>query len=325
MSKSLGNVVASQQVIDKMGADILRLWVVAADYTDDLRIGPEILKQTGDLYRRLRNTLRYLLGALDGMGPAEHLPVAEMPELERWVLHRLHELDAIIRADIKKYDFNHILTELHNFCAVDLSAFYFDGRKDSLYCDRPDATRRRAARTVMEHVFDYLTAWLAPVLCFTAEEAWSMRNEESVHLRTFPPAPKEWKNEALAQKWEQIRTIRRVVTGAMELARNDKKIGSSLQAHPHVHLKAEHKALLKDLDFAEICISSSITLNDKPAPAGAFTLPDVPDIGVTVELASGKKCERCWQVLEEVGSHADHPELCNRCHDAVLHLRKEAA
>ena len=324
MSKSLGNVVAPQKVIDQMGADILRLWVVASDYTQDLRIGPEILKQMGDLYRRFRNTFRYLLGALDGMSEKERLPHGEMPELERWVLHRLAELDEIIRADIAKCDFNHMLVELHNFCAVDLSAFYFDIRKDSLYCDRHDAKRRRAARTVMEHVFNYLVVWLAPILCFTAEEACLARHgdqNDSVHLHTFPEVPKAWLNPDLAEKWDKIRTIRREVTGAMELARNEKKIGSSLQAHPRVYLTAEEGALLDGLDFAEICISSAITLlrDEKRAADPANT------ISVTIEPADGKKCERCWQVLPEVGTHANHPDLCNRCHDAVLNSRKEAA
>jgi len=328
MSKSLGNVVAPQEVIEQMGADVLRLWVMSTDYMQDMRAGPEILKQTGDLYRRFRNTLRYLLGALDGMSAAEHLPYAEMPELERWMLHRLHEMDASIRVDIAKFDFNHMLTTLHDFCNGDLSAFYFDVRKDSLYCDRPDSTRRRASRTVMEHVFNHLVVSLAPILCFTTEESFLMRHgntDDSVHLRTFPTVPKEWQNEALAQKWDGIRALRRVVTGAMEVARNDKKIGSSLQAHPHVYIKSEQKALLDGLDFSEISISSSITLTVGAAPVGAFTLGDVPDVGVVIELAQGKKCERCWQVLPEVGSHSDHADLCNRCHDAVTHIRKVAA
>jgi isoleucyl-tRNA synthetase len=329
MSKSLGNVTAPQEVIDKMGADILRLWVVATDYTDDLRIGPEILKQTGDLYRRLRNTLRYLLGALDGMTAAERLPVAEMPELERWVLHRIFEMDASLRADIEKFDFNHMLTALHDFCNSDLSAFYFDVRKDSLYCDLPTATRRRAARTVMEHLFNHLVIWLASILCFTAEEAWLMRHNDpndSVHLHTFPEVPQEWKNVALGQKWDVIRAIRSVVTMEMEVKRNRKEIGSSLQAHPRVMLSSKNAALLKGLDFAEICISSGITLDpyEGPPPEGLYSV-DVPDVRAKIEVAKGTKCERCWQVLPEVGSHADHPDLCNRCHDAVLHLRKEAA
>jgi isoleucyl-tRNA synthetase len=331
MSKSLGNVTAPQQVYEKMGADILRLWVPSADYTEDLRIGPEILKQTGELYRRFRNTLRYLLGGLADFDAAEVLPQAEMPELERWVLHRLYELDQKVRADIAVFDFNPMLTALHHFCSVDLSAFYFDVRKDSLYCDRTDSIRRRAARTAMKLVFEHLVVWLAPILCFTAEEAFlayhgpSGRADDSVHLQTFPPVPAAWRDEALATKWNQIRDLRRAVTGAMEVARNDKTIGSSLQAHPHVYVTPEHKKLLQGVDFNEICISSSLSLHEGPVPAEAFALEDVAGAGVVIKPASGMKCERCWQVLPEVGSHADHPDLCNRCHDAVTHSRKKAA
>ncbi|MDD3288563.1 MAG: class I tRNA ligase family protein, partial [Alphaproteobacteria bacterium] len=318
MSKSMGNVVAPQEVFEKMGADILRLWVLASDYSQDLRIGPEILKQMGDLYRRFRNTLRYMLGALDGMSAAERLPFSEMPELEKWVLHRIHELDAVVRSDCAKFDYNNMLTEVHNFCANDLSAFYFDIRKDSLYCDRTDSVRRRAARTVMEIVFNHLVTWLAPALCFTAEEAYLARNpgtEGSVHLLVYPAAPAEWKNDALGSKWEQIRSIRRVVTGAMELARSEKKIGSSLGAAPHVYVTKEHVDLLAGLDFAEICISSALTLHQKAAPDDAFKLSDVADVGVVMALAEGKKCERCWQILPEVGQK--HSDLCVRCGDAV--------
>ena len=328
MSKSLGNVVAPQQVIDQMGADILRLWILSSDYSEDLRIGPEILKQSGDLYRRFRNTLRYLLGALDGMAPSERLPHADMPELERWVLHRLHEVDATVRADMATFDFGHMLVTLHDFCNSDLSAFYFDVRKDSLYCDTETSIRRRATRTVLELVFDHLLIWLAPMLCFTAEEANFARQgagAESVHLKTFPKVPAAWANADLAGKWERIRNIRRVVTGAMEKARNDKMIGSSLQAHPVVYLSAENKVLLDGLDFAEISISSSITLSDAPLPFDAFVLADVPGMGVIVKLAEGQKCDRCWQVLPEVGSKADHPRLCLRCHEVVTELGKVAA
>ncbi len=334
MSKSMGNVVAPQEVYEKMGADILRLWVVASDYTQDLRIGPEILKQMGDLYRRFRNTLRYLLGALDGMSAAEHVAQAEMPELEQWVLHRLHEIDGIVRADIQKYDFNHMLQTLHEFCNTDLSAFYFDVRKDSLYCDRTDNTRRRAARTVMEHIFHYLTTWLAPFLCFTAEEAYLMRNPSSngsIHMQVFPVTPKEWHNVELGKKWVEIRNIRRVVTGAMELARSKKEIGSSLQAHPYVYfsgasgLRDVYQELLRNVNFAEVCISSDITLSEDKAPVEVFVLPgDLEVVGVIVKEAQGNKCERCWQVLPEVGKQK-HPDLCLRCDDAVTHLRKAAA
>jgi len=326
MSKSLGNVVAPQEVIDKLGADILRLWVLASDYTQDLRIGPDILKQMGDLYRRFRNTLRYLLGALDGMTGAERIPANEIPELERWVLHRLSEMDDTIRTDIANYDYSHMLQELHNFCTNDLSAFYFDIRKDSLYCDLPSSKRRCAVRTVMETVFDYLVVWLAPVLCFTAEEAYLARHpdtKDSVHRLTYPVVPKGWRDTALGEKWQKIRGLRRMVTGAMELARNEKKIGSSLQAHPQVYVSAMQKKLLDGLDFSEICIASSSTLNEKPVPEGAFTIPDVPGAGVVITLAKGKKCERCWQILEEVGQK--HDELCTRCHDAVTSLNKNPA
>ncbi len=326
MSKSLGNVVAPQEVIDKLGADILRLWVLASDYTQDLRIGPDILKQMGDLYRRFRNTLRYLLGALNGMTEAERLPLNEMPELERWALHRLSEMDEQIRKDIAHYDYSHMLQELHNFCTNDLSAFYFDIRKDSLYCDLPSSKRRRAARTVMETLFDHLAIWLAPVLCFTAEEACLARHPEtkgSVHLLTYPAVPKNWRDTALGEKWEEIRDLRRVVTGAMELARNEKKIGSSLQAHPHVYTTPSQEMLLEGLDFAEICIASSLTLHRETPPHDAFSLPDVPDTGAVIALAEGKKCERCWQILPEVG--AKHDDLCPRCHDAVTSLKKQTA
>jgi isoleucyl-tRNA synthetase len=326
MSKSLGNVIAPQDVIDKSGADILRLWVFSTDYTEDMRAGPEIFKQVGDLYRRFRNTLRYLLGALEGMSEAERVAPRDMPELERWVLHRLHEVDAEVRQAIRTYDFNHLQIVLHHFCANDLSAFYFDIRKDSLYCDRPDSMRRRASRTVMELVFEHLVRWLAPILCFTAEEAWLARHpgsDGSVHLQTYLTAPAEWHNAALADRWEKIRALRRVVTGAMELARNDKKIGSSLQAAPQLYVAPEHQQTLSGLDLAEIFIASGVALQVGPVPAEALTLTDVPGIGVVVETATGEKCERCWQVLVEVTPQQGH--LCNRCHDAVSHIRKEAA
>ena len=334
MSKSLGNVVAPQKIIEQMGADILRLWVLSSDYSEDLRIGNEILKQTGDLYRRFRNTLRYLLGALDGMSAAERLPIQtsedleKIPELERWVLCRLYSISANIKNDIESFDFGIMLNVLHDFCNSDLSAFYFDVRKDSLYCDRADATRRRATRTVLEVIFNHLVVWLAPILSFTAEEAFLARHgsaDDSVHLHTYPDVPAAWRNDALEERWDRIRGIRSVITGAMEKARNDKMIGSSLQAHPHVHLSQEHKALLDGIDMAEVSISSSITLTVGAVPADAFTLADVPAVGASVAQAEGTKCERCWQVLTEVGKQTRNPGLCLRCDDAVSHIRKVAA
>jgi isoleucyl-tRNA synthetase len=317
MSKSLGNVVAPQQVMTQHGADILRLWVVASDYAEDLKIGPEILKHHAEAYRRLRNTLRYLLGALADFRPAERLPESEMPPLERWLLHRLWELDRLVRQTCEDYAFHRLYTALHNFCAVDLSAFYFDIRKDSLYCDAPDDRRRRAARTLLDTLFSCLTAWLAPILCFTAEEAWLARHgddgRDSVHLRLFPEIPAGWRDDVLAARWEQVRAVRRVVTGALELARADRRIGAGLQAHPVVHLGDGYREALAGLDLAEIAITSDLTVADGPAPEGAFTLPDVPDVAVAVALAAGDKCERCWRVLPEVASQATAPGLCDRC------------
>ncbi|MBI1273361.1 MAG: isoleucine--tRNA ligase [Alphaproteobacteria bacterium] len=328
MSKSLGNVIAPQTITDQMGADILRLWVASSDYTQDLRIGPEILKQTGELYRRMRNTLRYLLGALDGISAAERVPHTEMPELERWVLHRLVEVDATIRKAITDLDFTRMLTELHNFCATDLSAFYFDVRKDSLYCDSFDHLHRRAGRTVMEQLFDCLVAWLAPLACFTAEEAWLQRHEGSegsVHLQQFPVIPAAWRDDALAKKWETVRAARRVVTGAMELARNERKIGSSLQAHPTVYVDAATAGILKSMYFTTLCIASDLTISTDKPPEGAFTLEDVPGAATVIGMAQGGKCERCWRVLPEVGSHAGAPTLCTRCNDTVAKLDQQAA
>jgi isoleucyl-tRNA synthetase len=263
------------------------------------------------------------------MTEKERLPLDDkMPELERWVLHRLHEIDVIVREDIAKFDMSHLIMVLHNFCNTDLSAFYLDIRKDSLYCDGTANPRRRAARTVMEQVFNHLAVWLAPILCFTAEEAWLARFGDaamSIHLQTFPAVPAMWHNEVLAKKWAEIRAIRRVVTGALECARSDKKIGAPLQAHPYVYMTAEHKKFLQGIDLAEISISSSLTVKEAAPPSDAFTLSDIPHVGVVVTLAEGKKCERCWQVLPEVGGHADHPDLCNRCHTVVTKDHKAAA
>jgi len=320
MSKSLGNTVAPQEVIAQYGADILRLWVAQSDYTADLRIGKEILKGTADAYRRLRNTMRFMLGALADFSEAERIAPAEMPELERWVLHRLAELDVRVREGYAAYDFQGVFRAVFDFATVDLSAFWFDIRKDALYCDAPDSQRRRAVRTVMDALFHRLTLWLAPMLPFTTEDIWLSRfpsDDDSVHLHDFPDTPANWRDEALAAKWDAIRRARRVVTAALELKRSDKTIGASLEAAPVVHV--EDAALLKALrsvDFADVCITSAIQLTADHAPAEAFRLPEVPGIGVVFEEADGEKCQRCWKILPDVGSH-DHPATCARC-DAVL-------
>jgi isoleucyl-tRNA synthetase len=308
MSKSLGNVTAPQEVADKYGVDILRLWVMMSDTSEDLRIGPEILKQQVELYRRLRNTLRWLLGSLAGFSDAERVAYADMPELEKWVLHRLAELDARIRASVQSYDWTGVYPELHNFCATDLSAFYFDVRKDAVYCDRPDSLRRRAARTVLDHLHRCLTTWLAPVLCFTAEEAWCARfgEPDSVHLQQFPDVPAEWRDDALAARWETIRAIRRRITVPIEEARRANTLGSSLQASVTLPLNDEHTSLLNQDQWAEIAIVSDVRV-----------VSDASEPVATIRPASGSKCARCWRVLTEVGQQPTHPALCERCADAV--------
>jgi isoleucyl-tRNA synthetase len=324
MSKSLGNVVSPLDLMKTRGADILRLWTVGADYAEDIRIGEEILAGQADAYRRLRNTLRYLLGSLAGFAEAERLPVAELPELERWVLHRLAELDQLVRTANADFDFPRLYSALHNFCATDLSAFYFDVRKDVLYCDRPDSRRRRAVRTVLDQLFECLTAWLAPVLVFTTEEAWLARHpaaDGSVHLRQFPKLPAAWHDPALGARWERVRRVRRVITGALEVERQEKRIGSSLEAAPAVYVASEALAgLLREVELAELAITSGIEVIGAPPPPASFRLDEVPEVGVVPKPAAGRKCARCWQVLPEVGADPAAPDLCRRCQDAVAAL-----
>jgi isoleucyl-tRNA synthetase len=320
MSKSIGTTVAPQEVIDEYGADILRLWVAQADYTTDQRIGPKILKGTADSYRRLRNTLRFMLGALDGFTEAERIAPEEMPELEQWLLHRLAELDASVRAGYAGFDFQGVFQALFTFSTVDLSAFWFDIRKDALYCDAATSLRRRAARTVLDLLFHRLTTWLAPILPFTMEDVWLSRfpgEGSSVHLQDFAATPADWRNDALAAKWEGIRRARRVVTAALEVQRTAKVIGASLEAAPVVHVDdAALATALKSVDFADICITSALSLTTDAPPAEAFRLPEVPGVAVLFETATGAKCERCWKILPDVGSHS-HPCTCQRCNDAL--------
>jgi isoleucyl-tRNA synthetase len=320
MSKSLGNTVAPQAVIDEYGADILRLWVAQSDYTVDLRIGKEILKGVADSYRRLRNTLRFLLGNLHGFSDAERVAPADMPELEQWVLHRLAELDADVRKGYAAYDFQGVFQKLFTFATSDLSAFYFDVRKDALYCDAPDSLRRRAARTVLDALFHRLTTWLAPILVFTMEDVWLSRfpgDADSVHLHDFADTPADWLNPALAMRWTGIRQARRVVTAALEIQRRDKVIGASLEAAPVVFVQDQALfSALNAVEFADLCITSDITLTADAAPKGAFTLADAVGIAVTFALADGQKCERCWKISADVGNHT-HSGTCARC-DAAL-------
>jgi isoleucyl-tRNA synthetase len=322
MSKSVGNVILPQAVADKDGADIFRLWVASSDFTQDLRMGSDVIKANSDAYRRLRNTIRFMLANLAGFDEDEKERVGhdQMPELERYILARLAEIDAIVRDSYLHYDFNRVYNTVFSFCTNELSAFYFDIRKDSLYCDSAGAVRRRAARTVTDQAFRHVVTWLAPILCFTMEEAWLLRfpgDVESVHLHTFPNVPKDWHDEKLVAKWSRIRELRRVVTGALEIARRDKVIGASLEARPVLFVSPEDAALFDGLDLGEIAITSGGKISTQEPPADAFRLPDVAGVAAVFHHAEGDKCARCWMVLPEVTANKSHPDLCNRCADAV--------
>jgi isoleucyl-tRNA synthetase len=316
MSKSLGNVTAPQQVISQSGADILRMWACASDYADDLRIGPEILKTTVETYRKLRNTIRWMLGSLAHFHPEDVTRYERMPELERLMLHRLSELDVLVRRAYAEFDYKRIFAALNAFMTSDLSAFYFDIRKDALYCDPISSVTRRSALTVIEHLFRATVTWLAPMLPFTTEEAWLARypsGDGSVHLEQFPEIPASWRNDALAEKWRKVRMVRRVITGALEIERAAKRIGSSLEAAPMVYVSNPQLfEAVVDIDLAEISITSAATLVEAEGPADAFRLEDVAGVAVEVRRAEGKRCARSWKILPSVGSEPGFPDVTPR-------------
>ncbi|MGH6750541.1 MAG: class I tRNA ligase family protein, partial [Bradyrhizobium sp.] len=316
MSKSLGNTVEPQKVMKDSGADILRLWVCATDYADDQRIGPEILKNTIETYRKLRNSIRWMLGTLHHFRESDAVTPSEMPELERLMLHELAKRAAIVRQAYAEFDYKTVVASLSAFMNTELSAFYFDIRKDALYCDAPSSLTRKAALTTIDIICDAILKWLAPVLSFTTDEAWRMYRpdaEPSVHLTLFPTDFDAFRDDALAAKWETIRNVRRVVTGALELERAAKNIGSSLEASPLVYVsdKAIFSTLF-DVDLAEICITSNAMVTNEDAPADAFTLADVPGVAVVVEKAVGTKCARSWKILPTVGEDAEYPDVSPR-------------
>ena len=331
MSKSLGNTVAPQDVIEQSGADILRMWACASDYADDIRVGPEILKTTVDTYRKLRNTIRWMLGNLAHFREEDRVAVERMPELERLMLHRLSELDALIRRAYAEFDYKRIFAALNAFMTVDLSAFYFDVRKDALYCDPISSTTRKACLTVLDQLFRTTVTWLAPMLCFTAEEAWLARHpseDSSVHLELFPDVPAAWRDEALAEKWRKVRLVRRVVTGALEVERAAKRIGSSLEAAPVIYISdTDLFVALLDVDLAEVCITSAATLVEGEGPPDAFRLDEVRGVAVVSGLAEGTKCARSWKISASVGSDPQYPDVTPRDAQALREwetLRKAA-
>ncbi|KAB2913593.1 MAG: class I tRNA ligase family protein, partial [Hyphomicrobiaceae bacterium] len=332
MSKSKGNVMSPQELMKNSGADILRLWVASSDYSSDIRFGPGIIQGTVESYRKLRNTLRWMLGTLAHYDPKKTVTVKVMPELERLMLHRLAELDVQVRKAFADYDYKRVVATLSHFMNTDLSAFYFDIRKDALYCEPASSIKRKAALETIEQIFRCTTLWLAPLLCFTAEEAWLARypsDSGSVHLEFFPKVSATWRDDALAEDWEQIKRVRRVVTGALEIERANKRIGSSLEAAPQVFIddNDELMSALEGIDFAEVCITSGIEVIADEVPDGAFTLPDVPGVGVVPKAAEGKKCARSWRITNDVGSDPAFPELSARDAEAVREFdaRKGAA
>jgi isoleucyl-tRNA synthetase len=321
MSKSLGNTTAPQDVIKQSGADILRLWVCASDYADDLRIGKEILKTTIETYRKLRNTLRWMLGSLGHFQPGDAVERTDMPELERLMLHRLAELDATIRTAYQDFDYKRVIASLNTFMNTDLSAFYVDVRKDVLYCDPISSVPRRASLTMIDILCDALLKWLAPILPFTCEEAWLAYRPDgapSIHLTGFPEPLDAWRDDALAEKWRKVRTVRRVITGAIEIERAAKRIGSSLEAAPVVYVAdKELREALAGVDLAEVAITSAASVRDGDGPADAFRLDDVRGVAVEVRKAEGRKCARSWKILATVGSDPAYPDVSPRDAEAL--------
>jgi isoleucyl-tRNA synthetase len=320
MSKSLGNTINPLDLMRDNGADILRLWALSVDFTEDHRIGKEILAGVADQYRKLRNTFRYLLGALDGFDESERVAdVTAMPELERYMLALLAKLDGTLSQAVADFDFNTYVRALTDFCNEDLSAFFFDIRKDCLYCDAATDPKRRAYRTVLDALFHALVRYAAPVLVFTAEEVWGTRFPEagSVHLLVWPEVDAAWSdNYAENAKWDRIRVLRSSVTRAIEPLRRDKTVGSSLEAEVDISMTTgEDLAAVESVDFAELSIAARVT-----ATMGVIYSESWFDS----EISSGKvtktthhKCGRCWRHLPEVTEDGD---LCNRCETVVGEL-----
>lgn len=323
MSKSLGNQVFPQDVMNQSGADILRLWVMTTDYWEDQRLGKSVIQTNIDAYRKMRNTVRWMLGTL-AHDEGDSVEYEDMPELERLILHRLWELDKLVDKGYDAFDFKRITRALLDFMVLELSAFYFDVRKDALYCDPPSSQRRRAALQVVHHLFNRLVTWLAPMLPFTMEEAWLSRypDAESVHLEQFRKCPDQWRDDALAEKWAKVRKVRRVITGALEIERRDKRIGSSLEAAPVVHIAdAALMEAIDGLDMAEISITSDIVITGDAPPADAFTLDEVASVAVVPAKADGTKCARSWRVTRDVGTDVEFPDVSARDARALHELR----
>ena len=322
MSKSIGNVISPNEVIDKFGVDILRIWVVASDYSEDLKIDNQIVNYQIDSYRKIRNTIRFLLGNLDNFSLNSIVDTNEMPNLEKYLLGSISKLNTQLKSLVMKHDYHGIYIRLLNFCTLDLSAFYFDIRKDSLYCDHIDSHKRKSVSTCLHIIFEFLTKWLSPVISFTAEEAWLSRkynNNESILMQTIKEEDFKFEHESLEKIFNEVKRIRKCVTSSLEVSRNEKVIGSSLQAQVKLYISSESQYLVRDIDLAEMCIVSNLEINDISKKTEKSIKFDEEDIFVEILLADGEKCDRCWTILPEV---KDNPlNLCVRCNDVWQSLQ----
>jgi isoleucyl-tRNA synthetase len=322
MSKSVGNVVAPEDVIKKYGAEVLRLWVAAQDYTDDIRISPEILTRLSEAYRRIRNTCRYILGNLSDFDPAlDSVAFAEMPEIDRWALHQLELLKEKVLKAYDACEFHVLYHAVNSFCTVEMSAFYLDILKDRVYTSRTDSPQRRSAQTAMYRMLEAIVKLVAPVLSFTADEVWRYmpkQDEESVHLAQFPPLLPENRDDALVERWERIIKVRADVSRALEQARVQKVIGHSLDAAVTISAEAETLEFLRGsaAELKSIFIVSKVELAEE-LEWECYEAEGVPGMRIRVTAAPGAKCERCWCYDEEIGSDAEHPTICPKCLAAV--------
>jgi len=322
MSKSLGNVVAPEDVIKKFGADVLRLWCSAQDYRDDTRISEEILTRVSEAYRRIRNTCRYILGSISDFNPdTQTVKVVDMPEIDRWALHQLELLKERVLTAYQDFAFHVIFQDVNGFCTVEMSSFYLDILKDRMYTSKADSLSRRSAQTVLHEILDTLLRLLAPVLSFTADEAWQhmpARKEPSVHLAAFPTQHPEWKDDSLVDRWERIMRVRTDVSKALELARVAKTIGHSLDASVTISAPADLLGFLKEYEteLQSIFIVSKVTLAGEIS-GDCWDSENITGLKIQVAAAPGDKCERCWCYSEELGSDGEHPAICPKCTAAV--------
>ena len=314
MSKSIGNVISPDEIINKYGADILRIWVVASDYSEDLRIDNQIINYQIDSYRKIRNTIRFLLGNLNNFTVNDAVELEQMPDLEKYILNKISQMNNELKSLVQRHDYHGIFVKLLNFCTLDLSAFYFDIRKDSLYCDGKDSLKRRSVSTCLHILFDFLSKWFSPIISFTSEEAWQSRHQDnstSILSQTITEKDFTYSNSNLENTFDELKRVRKSVTAALEIKRNEKLIGSSLQAKAIIYIPSEIKQKLSTLNLAEMCIVSDVEIRDIAEKTSTSMNFEEEDIFVDISLAEGDKCQRCWTILPEVKDNQDH--LCNRC------------